>query len=236
MREVIYLNPASHSLRGLTDHLTSLQDIQQQRFKKREVIIRDEMERHGGPAVYYVEQGFVLAYSISKFGHRIIHGFSHGHALLPFTSETDTTGFRRYLPVRTIFFEALTEVTGYYVPDPQLPTFLERNPLVRLALLEQVSRSHRLYTTMFETMQTKQLCLQVEGLLLVLAVQFGRPHAKGVELDIPLTHQVIGDSLSMARETASRCLIRLKRRGLLLCENRRFILTDPGQFKADLEA
>jgi CRP/FNR family transcriptional regulator len=58
----------------------------------------------------------------------------------------------------------------------------------------------------------------------LLAQDFGAPHARGVLIDLPLTHQDVAQLAVASRANVSRCLSSMRRDGRLDVEGRRFVL------------
>ena len=59
--------------------------------------------------------------------------------------------------------------------------------------------------------------------LLTISERFGKQTDEGVVIEVPLRHQDIASSINSSRETASRELAVLERKGLL--ENKRLYIT-----------
>jgi CRP-like cAMP-binding protein len=65
---------------------------------------------------------------------------------------------------------------------------------------------------------------RVEAKLRQLARRHGRVTPDGIRIDVPLTHQILADSIGAARETVTVALRDLRRRGLVVRRGRTYVL------------
>jgi CRP/FNR family transcriptional regulator, cyclic AMP receptor protein len=63
---------------------------------------------------------------------------------------------------------------------------------------------------------------RLRAALLELAEDFGTHDQRGVILNVPLTHQMLADMIGVARQTVSRMVMDLERKGILFRDGRRF--------------
>ena len=85
----------------------------------------------------------------------------------------------------------------------------------------------------------RQAWLQIHGLshnsaearirteILQLSSRHGLPDAKGVLINLKITHQELAEMAGTSRETVSRTIASLRRKGILKVDQRRLILLDP---------
>jgi len=62
--------------------------------------------------------------------------------------------------------------------------------------------------------------------ILQLARRHGVPDARGIIVDLKITHQELAEMVGTSRETVTRTLARLQKDGILVVEHRRMILLD----------
>lgn len=181
-------------------------------YKRGEIILRgDEPDGY----VYCSKKGYIMTYSISPKGHRDVRSFSRPSTFFPVSDFFVPLEAEVYLPSRTIYFEALTEVYLWRAPEQDFRALIQSVPAAQTALLKQVSLNHRFSMARIEMLQLRDVNLRMIALFLSLAFAFGRPTGKGSIIRAPISHQLIADSLSVARETVSRELARLKAQGLI---------------------
>jgi CRP-like cAMP-binding protein len=65
---------------------------------------------------------------------------------------------------------------------------------------------------------------RVHQKLLQMARQFGRVSPDGIRIEFPLTHGLLADMISSARETVTRCMDQLERNGLVVRDGQSYKL------------
>jgi CRP/FNR family transcriptional regulator len=68
---------------------------------------------------------------------------------------------------------------------------------------------------------------RIRGGVLELARKHGIPDARGVIIDLKITHQELAEMVGTSRETVTRTLARLRDQGILQFDGRRMILLEP---------
>jgi len=63
--------------------------------------------------------------------------------------------------------------------------------------------------------------------ILQLSRKHGVQDARGIIINLKITHQELAELVGTSRETVTRCLARLQRRGIIQLEHRRIILLKP---------
>jgi len=72
---------------------------------------------------------------------------------------------------------------------------------------------------------------RMAGLLLRLLKREGKPHKKGIILDLQLTRQEMASMIGTSRETVARVLSRFQKDGILLLEKQKIIILDAEQLQ-----
>ena len=83
-----------------------------------------------------------------------------------------------------------------------------------------------------EQLVFKDVGSKLAELLMRLASEHGVEHRRGLALSIKITHQEMANLIGSTRETVSLTLSQFKRKGLLLTEGRKIILTDRESLKS----
>lgn len=83
-----------------------------------------------------------------------------------------------------------------------------------------------------EQLVFKDVGAKLAELLLKLASEHGVEHRRGLVLSIKITHQEMANLIGSTRETVSLTLSQFKRKGLLVTEGRKIILTDREALKS----
>jgi CRP/FNR family transcriptional regulator len=68
---------------------------------------------------------------------------------------------------------------------------------------------------------------RIKAGILQLSRKHGVQDARGIIIDLKITHQELAELVGTSRETVTRTLARLQKRGILNLENRRIILLKP---------
>ena len=68
---------------------------------------------------------------------------------------------------------------------------------------------------------------RIRSTILHLSRKHGIPDARGILINLKITHQELAELVGTSRETVTRTLARLQKKGVLSVENRRMILKDP---------
>ena len=68
---------------------------------------------------------------------------------------------------------------------------------------------------------------RIRGGIRQLSLKHGVADARGIIIDLKITHQEIAEMVGTSRETVTRTIARLQREGIILVEGRRMILLDP---------
>jgi CRP-like cAMP-binding protein len=130
-------------------------------------------------------------------------------------------------------FEALTPVTLREAPLPQFTDYLRSQPDV---MFEVTKRAAGLVFTLLgklETVMTAPSYQNVVAILLMFSEIFQRENADG-QVRIPMSHQALSTWVNMTRETVSRNIELLERKGVLRCRNQCIIVTDRQALEREL--
>jgi CRP-like cAMP-binding protein len=209
MQESLYLNLDKDVAKTVIDFFSGFRSLQ---YQKGEIITRSDAPN---AYVYCTQSGFVVSYSISPKGQRDIHMISGTSTMFPISNFWIPKKAKEYLPARTVYFEALSDVVVLQAPDKEFTEFVWSKHEAQLALFKQFCLNHRIHMTRLEMMQIRDVRLKLMSLLLILGMNMGVEKAEGCIIQAPISHQILADCLSVARETTSRELRKLKAEGLI---------------------
>lgn len=194
-------------------------------YKKGELIIRPQ----DSPAyIYYIEKGFIKAYSITKYGEENLHVIRRASEIFPliwvFTDEH-----------RDVAYEAMESVTVWRQPKADYLEFLEKNPDATSAVLELAIRAYRTYAERVNTLEYRSVRERVVSFLLSCSRRFGTKLDDGsIRINAPLRQQDIASSINSTRETTSRELTALVRKEYIAINDRTIVLKDLKKLQAML--
>lgn len=188
-------------------------------YSKGEFIIRPG---ESPPGVFYVEEGLVKAYDITKYGEENLLIIRKRGEVLGLTWAV--TGEDRH-----IIYAALAPTSVWVVPRSTFVDFLRANPAAALPVIDMITDMYRLHSERIMTLEYRTVRERLISFLLTTAERFGKKTPQGLRIEVPLKHQDIASSISATRETTSRALAELERKGALKSEQSFITLLDePG--------
>jgi CRP/FNR family cyclic AMP-dependent transcriptional regulator len=177
--------------------------------------------RPGGspPGVFYIEQGLVKAYDITKYGEENLLIMRKGGEMLGLTWAV--TG-----QDRNIIYAALAPTTVWLVGRDVFMKFIRENPVAALPVIDMVTDMYRLHSERIMTLEYRTVRERLISFLLTTCKRFGEKTEHGTRITVPLKHQDIASSISATRETTSRALAELERKGMLRSDQSHITLID----------
>lgn len=185
-------------------------------YSKGEFIIRPG---ESPPGVFYIEQGLVKSYDITKYGEENLLIIRKSGEFLGLT--WGVTGQDRH-----IIYAALAPTTVWLVTRDAFTNYVQKNPAVALPLIDTITDMYRIHSERIMTLEYRTVRERLISFLLTTSGRFGEKTPAGMRLSVPLKHQDIASSISATRETTSRALAELERKGLLKSEQSYITLLD----------
>ena len=213
---------SEHNIQCLIDYFsTGTKNV----YKKGELIIRpQDTPEH----IYFIESGYVKAYSITKYGDENLHVIRHAGEIFPliwtFTEDH-----------RDVAYEALDQCVIWRQPTHDYLAFLEKTPDATIAVLGLAMRAYRTYAEHVNTLEYRTVRERVVSFLLSCGRRFGETLPDGsVHILAPLKQQDIASSINASRETASRELSALSKKQLIKLNEKYIYLLDLEKLQAML--
>lgn len=185
-------------------------------YRKGEFIIRPG---EAPSAVFYIEEGLVKAYNISKYGEENLLIIRKDHEIFPLIWAI--TGQER-----DIIYQAMVPSTVWRLSPQTYLTFLHNHPAALPPLLDMVTEMYRIHSERLLNLEYRTVRERLISFLLTMANRFGSESDDGTIIEAPLRHQDIASSINASRETASREIAALERKGLIKSKNGNIILKD----------
>ncbi|CAN5385346.1 N/A [soil metagenome] len=162
------------------------------------------------PGVFYIETGAVKAYDITRYGEENLLSIRKSHELFPLIWAL--TGQERH-----IIYQALGLTTVWRISRRQFLEFIKDNPEAYAPLLDMTLEMYRLHSERILNLEYRTVRERLISFLLTMSQRFGSTDKTtgAVSMTIPLKHQDIASSINSSRETTSRELSALERRGLI---------------------
>ena len=184
-----------------------------QTFRKGDFIIRPGDAPHG---VFYIYQGLVKAYDITKYNEENLLIIRKQDEIFPLIWAI--TGKEH-----NIIYQALAPTVTWQITRKDFLGLIKDHPDSLIPLLDMTLEMYRLHGERILTLEYRTVRERIISFLLTMGQRFGKQTDNGLLIEVPLRHQDIASSVNATRETTSRELSALERKGLL--ENKQsFIL------------
>lgn len=187
-----------------------------QRFEKGDVILDYNAYV---PKVFYIEEGYVRTFSISPSGRQKVYVFYQPNDMFPIVWVFNNVN-------KQLYYEAMDSVTVRAVERDEFLAFIKDKPEVLLEIIHRVVDRHSVYVDRVDNLSHPNGRKRIIKLFLSLARRFGKVENGGILIQIPVTHFDISSSTAMTRETASRDIECLQRKGIIRKYNNLFYIPD----------
>ena len=173
-----------------------------------------------GSSVYFLRQGKIKIGQLSPAGREVILWFCLAGEIFGLAEVARGGG-------RVVHAQACEDSEVLAVSQDEYKAFIERHARVALLSLQVLSSRLRVLGDMFVNLVADDVDTRIAKLILRLSARYG-VHSdkddKDILLNIPLTHQEIADMVGTTRQTVTKVLGRLKRKGVLSMENHRIVI------------
>ena len=178
-------------------------------YQKGEYILRPGETPSG---VFYIEKGLVKAFNISKYGEENLLIIRRDHEIFPLIWAI--TGQER-----SIIYQALGPTVVWRISREDYMNFLSSHTDALPPILDMAVELYRRHSERILNLQYRTVRERVISFLLTMSARFGEPKDDGnIFINVPLRQQDIASSINASRETASRELTYLERKGLIKTE------------------
>ena len=174
-------------------------------YQKGEYILRPGETPSG---VFYIEKGLVKAFNISKYGEENLLIIRQEHDIFPLIWAI--TGQER-----SIIYQALSPTVVWRISRDDYMNFLENHTDALPPILDMAVEMYRRHSERILNLQYRTVRERVISFLLSMASNFGEKKNNDIFINVPLRQQDVASSINASRETASRELTYLERKGLI---------------------
>lgn len=165
-------------------------------------------------ALLVVEEGWVLVTARSGIeGRRSVVALAGAGAVLPCPGEGELLESLSTARVTVLHEDGLRELLA--------------DPAAAEALTDALLAAVRDRQESLRSLGHVRHAERVRGKLLQLARDHGRVAARGIRLDLPLTHELLADMIGSSRETVTMALAELQREGFVSRSGRWYCLDVP---------
>jgi CRP/FNR family transcriptional regulator len=196
------------------------------KYNKGEFIIRPGEHPQG---VFFIESGLVKAYDITKYGEENLLIIRKGHEIFPLIWAV--TGLERH-----IIYQALVPTTVWRLSRDEYMNFLDTHPEAIASLLSMTIEMYRIHSERIINLEYRTVRERLVSFLLTMGHRFGTPNDHGILIDVPLRQQDIASSINASRETTSRELSALEKKGLIKTNPQSISLKNVEKLRSFLES
>ncbi len=169
--------------------------------------------------VMLILKGFVKVYSISDGGDRYIHIIYKSGELFPLIWAINDVR-------RRVFYEAASDLTIAEALKDDFLKFLKRDVESMYDVLKQLAQQFYVFADRLDNLQYKSAQERVAYRLMFLASRFGERKGNRVIIKAPLSHEQLGQSINLSRETISREIEKLEKQAIISYQGRFIVVND----------
>lgn len=185
-----------------------------QTHKRGSILIRPE---DAIAKILYLTTGYVRQYLVTRSGDEVsIHIYGPG-SFFPIMIVLSNATNR-------FFFEASTDIEVKSASPDRVIELLQSEPKVLYDLTKRFAKGLDGLVTRIEHTFMRPAEPRIVSFLLYLSNRFGEDTYEGRRIRLTLTHQDIANWLGLTRETVSRQLGKLKRKGLISYHNEHIVV------------
>ncbi len=194
------------------------------KYNKGEFIIRPGDAPSG---VFFIESGLVKAYDITKYGEENLLLIRKEHEIFPLIWAV--TGAERH-----IIYQTLSPTTVWRLSREDYLAHINSSPEATSALLMMAIEMYRVHSERIINLEYRTVRERLISFMLTTSRRFGKETADGLLLDVPLRQQDIASSINASRETTSRELSALEKKGLIATSPQYIIIKDKAKLRSYL--
>lgn len=182
---------------------------------------------------HLVYRGFIKRYSIKNDGSistQIVYGPGSIFSLTLILKELFNK--EMYHGPEVFYYEAMGECEMYSIDMPKLIAAAKKDPRLHADLFQVACDHLNSCVHSLENLSLKTSYQRVAHQLLYFGWNFSEKTPDGVKLDLLMTHADLASMLSIARETVSRAMADLKKKGLIKTHQDSIIVPDMKKLEA----
>ena len=171
------------------------------------------------PGIFYIVQGLVKAYDITKYGEENLLIVRKQDELFPLIWAI--TGQER-----RVAYQALAPTVTLQISRQHFEEQIIKHPGALAPLLDMTIEMYRLHSERILNLEYRTVRERIVSFLLTMSNRFGARTNEGLLIDIPLRHQDIASSINATRETTSREISILIKKGYISKNKSYYTLID----------
>lgn len=210
--------------------MSSISDLFQKativKFKKYDFFISPEKKLEG---IYQIIGGFVYSYSLSSSGKKRIQTVLKNGDIFPIAWTININNARK-----DMYVQALTDGSAYVIGEKIFLDYINSSQKATLEIVDVLLTYLSIYVDRVENLEEDTVRAKLISRLLFFASRFGLKEGRHVRINLPITHNLIAESISVSRENVSRELKVLENGKVIFFKKRQLIITDINRLKKEL--
>lgn len=195
------------------------------KYNKGEFIIRPGETPSG---VFLIESGLVKAFDITKYGEENLLIVRKPKEIFPLIWAV--TGEER-----SVIYQAIAPTETWRISRKAFVEYLNNRQNTLLPILDMTIEMYRLHSERIINLEYRSVRERMISFFLTMGQRFGKPYdGGGILVDLPLRQQDVASSINASRETTSREISFLEKKGLLKAYPQYLVLVDVEKLKAYL--
>lgn len=195
-------------------------------YKKGQMILNMDVLEH--PYLYYIEKGYIRVYTLLPTGTQKTYIFYKPGEGFPIIWTFNHIN-------KHLFYEAMDPVVLRKIPRSEFMDFIEDKPEVLFEVIHRIVDIHNIYVDRVDNLEYSNSYARLISRLLFLGTRFGEEKENEVIIRIPMTHADIANTIALTRETVSRDMEKLLKKGLIGKSKHLIVLKDILKLKEELE-
>lgn len=187
-----------------------------QTYRKGDFIIRPG---ETPPGVFYIYEGLVKAYDFTKYNEENLLIIRKEDEVFPLIWAL--TGQERQ-----VIYQALAPTVTLQISRQTFLDHIQKKPEALAPVVDMTIEMYRLHSERIINLEYRTVRERIISFLLTMSQRFGKETPEGLLIEAPLRHQDIASSVNATRETTSRELSALERKGLLVNKQSLIVLKD----------
>lgn len=160
------------------------------------------------PGVFFIESGLVKAYDITKYGEENMLALRKHGDIFPLIWAVTGEG-------RFIIYESLAPTKVWRIERDMFIRTVRERPDIIIPFLDTILEMYRMHSERILNLEYRSVRERLVSFLLIMSQRFGEKTDEGIMIKAPLRHQDIASSINSSRETTSREMAVLERKGLV---------------------
>lgn len=183
-------------------------------FKKGDILISPKKKPKG---IYRITQGFIYSYSKSFGNKKRIQMILKKGDVFPLAWAVNNTQ-------KDVYVEALTDTTTEHVTKDIFLTHVKNNQNATWEMISILISYLSVYVDRVDNLEFDTVREKVLNRILFFTERFGKKKAATSEVDLPITHKLIAESISVSRENVTRELKLLEKKRVIAFKNHQLIV------------